>query len=311
MQVKPARATLASMHERPSNNAETGRQSPRRKPLWWRVILGASQGFFADGALSLAASLAFYTLVSFAPLLVLAVWLGTTLGYDTRQLLLGQIADMAGADARATAAAIYDSASERPALGSITGMAGIVMALVGATTVFAQLQAALNRIWRIRSRPGHAVWGWLRQRILSIGVIAAIAFVLIVSLLASTALGLLLARTGPAWDVLNQIVSAAVMAVLFAVLFRYLPDARLPWRRVWWGGLVTSVLFALGKWAISLYLSNGGIGGAYGAASSLAVLLVWVYYSGAIFFFGAEVVRAWARERGEDMRVQPHAELLG
>lgn len=273
-------------------------------------MLGAFGGFFTDRALALAASLAFYTLLSFAPLLVLVVWLSTTIGYDARQFMLDQIADMAGPGARATAASIYDSARERPSLGSITGIASIVMALIGATTVFAQLQASLNRIWGIRSRPGNALWGWLRQRVLSIGVIAAIGFVLIVSLLASAALGLLLTQSGPVWDVLNQAISAVVMGALFAVLFRYLPDARLPWRRVWWGGLITSVLFTLGKWAIGLYLSSGSVGGAYGAASSLAVLLVWVYYSGAIFFFGAEVVHAWAHERDEGMQMQPHAESL-
>ncbi|HET7299778.1 MAG TPA: YihY/virulence factor BrkB family protein [Oleiagrimonas sp.] len=297
------------MYKLRSNGEGTDRPQPR-KPLWWRVTFGAVRGFFTDGALSLAASLAFYTLLSFAPLLVLVVWLSTTIGYDTRQMLLNQIADMAGPGARATAATIYDSARERPSLGSITGIASIVMSLIGATTVFAQLQTSLNRIWCIRSRPGHAVWGWLRQRILSIGVIAAIGFVLIVSLLASAALGLLLARSGSTWDVFNQAISALVMAGLFAVLFRYLPDARLPWRRVWWGGLITSILFTLGKWAIGLYLSSGSVGGAYGAASSLAVLLVWVYYSGAIFFFGAEVVHVWAGERDEGMHLQPHAETL-
>lgn len=284
---------------------------PRKpRPLWWRVTLGAFGGFFDDGALALSASLAFYTLVSFAPLLVLVVWLSTMTGYDTRQMLLDQLASIAGPDARTTAATIYDSARERPSLGSITGIASIVMALIGATTVFAQLQTSLNRIWGIRARPGNALWGWLRQRVLSIGVIAAVGFVLIVSLLASAALSLLLPRSGPTWDVLNQGISAAVMAVLFAVLFRYLPDARLPWCRVLWGGLITSILFSIGKWAIGLYLSSGSVGGAYGAASSLAVLLVWVYYSGAIFFFGAEVVHAWARERDEGMQVQPHAESL-
>ncbi|HET7267420.1 MAG TPA: YihY/virulence factor BrkB family protein, partial [Oleiagrimonas sp.] len=213
-------------------------------------------------------------------------------------------------EARTMAMTIFDNARERPSLGSITGIASIVMVLVGATTVFAQLQASLNGIWGIRARPGRAVWGWLRQRVLSVGVIAATGFVLIVSLLASATLGLLLPRHGAAWDAINQVIVAAIMAVLFATLFRYLPDARLPWRRVMWGGLITALLFTLGKWAIGLYLSSGSIGGVYGAAGSLAVLLVWVYYSGAIFFFGAEVVRAWSRERGESLLVHSHAQLL-
>lgn len=290
------------------NDGKADQQSRKQRPLWWRVITGAISGFFTDHALALAASLAFYTLLSLAPLLVLVVWLSTMTGYDTRHMLLDQIARVAGPDARTTAATIYDSARERPSLGGFTGIASIFMALIGATTVFAQLQASLNSIWCIRARPGNALWAWLRQRVLSIGVIAAIGFVLIVSLLASAVMGLLLPHGGPVWEAFNQGVSAAVMAVLFAVLFRYLPDARLPWCRVLWGGVITAVLFAFGKWAISLYLSSGSIGGAYGAASSLALLLVWVYYSGAIFLFGAEVVHVWARERAESPQLQPHAE---
>lgn len=273
-------------------------------------MLDAVHGFFADGVLALSASLAFYTMLSFAPLLVLVIWLSTLTGYDTRQMLLDQLAGIAGPGARTTAATIYDSARERPSLGSITGIASIVMALVGATTVFAQLQTSLNRIFGIRARPGRALWGWLRQRVLSVGVIAAFGFVLIVSLLASALLGMLLSRSGAAWDVANQIISTAIMAVLFAVLFRYLPDARLPWRKVMWGGLITALLFALGKWAIGLYLASGSISGVYGAAGSLAVLLVWMYYSGAIFFFGAEVVHAWARAGDARLPLPPHAESL-
>lgn len=282
----------------------------RLAPFWWRVLLGAVRGFFADRALALSASLAFYTMLSFAPLLVLVVWLSTLTGYDAREMLLDQLAGMAGPEARVMAVTIFDGARERPSLGSITGVVSIAMVLVGATTVFAQLQASLNSIWGIRARPGRALWGWLRQRVLSVGVIAATGFVLIVSLLASAALGFLLPRHGAAWDVINQVITAAIMAVLFATLFRYLPDARLPWRQVLWGGLITALLFTLGKWAIGLYLSSGSIGGVYGAAGSLAVLLVWVYYSGAIFFFGAEIVRAWSRERGESLLLHSHAESL-
>jgi len=143
--------------------------------------------------------------------------------------------------------------------------------------------------------------------VLSIGVIAVKVFVMVVSLLVSSLLGMLLPLKGSMWDVLNQVISTAVLALLFALLFRYLPDARLPWRRVIWSGVITALLFALGKWMIGIYLSSGNIGGAYGAAGSLVVLLVWVYYSGAIFF-GAEVVHAWALERGDHEQLSHHTE---
>ena len=272
-----------------------------------RVLKDAFKGFLQHDAMSLAAALSFYTLLSFAPLLVLSLWFGSLLGYDAQQTILGEIADMAGPDARQAAQAVFDNAVERPRLGSIAGIIGIGVVLVGATTVFAQLQSALNRIWRIRAEPRNALWGWLRQRVLSIGVIGAVVFVLVVSLVASSLLGVLLDHQGTLWDTVNQIVTTAVFALLFALLFRYLPDARLPWHRTLRGGVVTAILFALGKWLIGYYLASGNVGSAYGAASSLVILLVWVYYSGAIFLFGAEVVRAWALERGESIEPTAYA----
>ena len=292
----------------PTQNSSPDKDRHPSRPLLWRVLVRTFNGFFDHDVLSLSASLSFYTLLSFAPLLLLGVWLTSTVGYDVRQTLLDQIGQLAGSEARTTAAAVYASAHQHPSIGTFAGIVGIVISVVGATTVFAQLQASLNLIWGLRAHPGNAVWEWLHRRVLSIGVIAATVFVMVVSLLVSSLLGMLLPLKGSVWDVLNQVISTAVLAVLFALLFRYLPDARLPWRRVTWGGVVTALLFALGKWVIGIYLSSGNIGGAYGAAGSLVVLLVWVYYSGAIFFFGAEVVHAWALERGDHVPLSQHTE---
>lgn len=273
----------------------------------WRVPLQAVSSFLSDDALTLCAALSFYTLLSFAPLLVLAVWATGSLAPDAQEAMLSQLGALAGEDARLTAQAVVESANERPALGSVAGLVGIGTSVVGATTVFAQLQSSLNAIWGIKARPHNAVRGWLRRRVLSIGVIAAIVFVLIVSLLVSSALGLLLTRSGPFWDIANQAISVVVFAFLFALLFRYLPDARLPWRSAAWGGLATAALFGVGKWVIGLYLARGDVGGAYGAAGSLVVLLVWVYYSAAIFFFGAELVKAWVSAHGGAIEPAAHA----
>jgi len=292
----------------PTQNSSPDKDRHPSRPLLWRVLVRTFNGFFDHDVLSLSASLSFYTLLSFAPLLLLGVWLTSTVGYDVRQTLLDQIGQLAGSEARTTAAAVYASAHQHPSIGTFAGIVGIVISVVGATTVFAQLQASLNLIWGLRAHPGNAVWEWLHRRVLSIGVIAATVFVMVVSLLVSSLLGMLLPLRGSVWDVLNQVISTAVLAVLFALLFRYLPDARLPWRRVTWGGVITALLFALGKWVIGIYLSSGNIGGAYGAAGSLVVLLVWVYYSGAIFFFGAEVVHAWALERGDHVHLSQHTE---
>ncbi len=278
----------------------------RVSPL--KLARRVASDFLADDVLTLSAALAFYTLLSFAPLLVLGVWASSSLAPGAQDAMLGQIQSLAGDDARLAAQAVVDSANKRPSLGSIAGIVGIVTSLVGATTVFAQLQASLNHIWGIKAKPTNAIWGWLRRRVLSMGVILAIAFVLAASLLLSTALGAVLTRTGPLWDIVNQAVTAVVFGVLFALLFRYLPDARLRWRHAVLGGVVTAILFAIGKWLIGFYLARGDVGGAYGAAGSLVVLLVWVYYSGAIFFFGAELVQAWLALTGEWIEPAAHAE---
>ena len=272
-----------------------------------RIVRRALKNFSDDEVMSKSAALSYYTLLSFAPLIVLSVWVSSTLAPGTQELMLEQIAAVAGEDARAAAEVVIASAEQRPSLGSIAGLVGVLVLAVGATTVFAQLQASLNHIWGIEAKPSNALWGWLRQRILSIGVIAAIVFVLIVSLLVSTALGLFLTRSGPLWDILNQLLSTLMFAGLFTLLFRYLPDAYLPWHRAARGGLLTAILFGIGKWLIGLYLARGEVGGAYGAAGSLVVLLVWVYYSSAIFFFSAEVVQAWLMENGEAIEPAPHA----
>lgn len=283
----------------------------RRIRYAYGILRRAVRNFSDDDVMSKSAALSYYTLLSFAPLMVLGVWLSSTLAPGSQELMLEQIALIAGADARNAAQLVIASAERHPSLGSVAGITGIGVSIVGATTVFAQLQASLNRIWGIEAKPSNALWGWLRQRVLSIGVIAAIVFVLIVSLLASAALGLLLTRSGPLWDALNQILSTLVFAGLFALLFRYLPDADLPWPRALRGGLLTAILFGIGKWLIGLYLTRGEVGGAYGAAGSVVVLLVWVYYSSAIFFFTAEVVQAWLLERGEAITPAAHAVAAG
>lgn len=198
---------------------------------------------------------------------------------------------------------MIDSASKRPALGSVAGMTGIVVALVGATSVFGQLQTSLNDIWHTTPKPAGAVWGWLRRRVLSVSLLVSTGFFLCVSLIVSAGLGTFLNGTGILWTVVDQLITTAVFGALFAGLFRYLPDARLSWRHAFAGGLVTAVLFALGKTLITLYIAHASVGGAYGAAGSLVALLVWIYYASAIFFFGAEAVKGWLEAHGS--RVEP------
>lgn len=271
------------------------------------VVKRAGICFMDDKVLTLSASLSFYTLLSFAPLMVLAVWASSALGYDAQASLLDQIALLAGPSAREAAEAVINSAQEEPSFGSLAGIAGVGVSLLAATTVFAQLQTSLNTIWGIEVDKRNAIWSWLKSRFLSIGVIAAVGFILIVSLIASAVIGMLLSNTGLVWETLNQVMSAVFLAGLFTLLFRYLPDARLPWPHAVKGAVVTALFFSVGKTLIGMYLANGQIGGAYGAASSVVLLLVWVYYSGAIFFFGAEIIQAWLNEQGEVIPAAAHA----
>ena len=292
----------------------SSRSAPDSKPEP-KVLLRARNAFvgsfgraLSNDILTLAAALAFYTMLSFAPLIVLAIWAASLAGSGAQDAMLDELRAVVGEEARAAAEAVIRSGKLRLDIGSVAGIAGCVVLVVGATTVFAQLQSSLNLIFGIVAKPSNAVWGWLRRRVLSLGVILAIGFVLIVSLIVSAALGWLLPRGGVAIDAANEIASAIVFAFLFGLLFRYLPDARIGWRAALFGGLATAVLFALGKWAIGIYLAHGDVGGAYGAAGSLVVLLVWVYYSAAIFFYGAELTACALETAGIEIRPLAHAE---
>lgn len=282
------------------------RLSAGRKPgAFPRLLVDAARGYLDDNAAALSAALSYYTLLSFAPLMVLAVWATASMGNGAQEAMLHQMEVLAGPEASEVARSVIEQAERRPSLGTLAGIAGIVVSVIAATSVFAQLQQSLNRIWNIEARRDKAVWFWLRRRILSIGVVAAIVFVALVSMLASALIGILFASSGPAWDIFNQLVTAFIFVGLFSLLFRYLPDARLPWHDAVHGGLVTAILFTIGKSLLGLYLSSGQIGGAYGTAGSVVLLMVWVFYASTIFFFGAEYVQARLNCAGRSIPPSP------
>jgi membrane protein len=249
-------------------------------------------GFVDDDVLTLAAALAFYTTLSFAPMLVLGLWLVSSAGPDARVAILSEIGALAGGDAQAAAAVVIHNAHARPAIGSIAGIAGIVVLLIGASSVFAQLQYSLNIIWRVQALETASWWTWARRRVVSAGLLGATLFVLAASLVISSVLGFALPRSGYLWDLANQIVSLAVITALFAALFRYLPDIRLRWSEAGTGAFATAALFGVGKLLIGQYLVHSDVGGPYGSVGSVVLFLVWVYYSATIFLFGAELIKA-------------------
>lgn len=273
------------------------------------VVRRAMRVFLVHDVFAMAAALAFYTLLSFAPLIVIVLWTISTFGWATRDMLLGEVAAVAGNDARIVAQAIIDSVQNHKPIGMAARVFGLGVVIYGSTLVFAQLQSTLNLIWDIPPRSSNAVWGWMRRRIVSAGVLLAIGFVLIVSTLLSTAMGLALTQKGLSWDIFNELFSTAIFSGLFAALFRYLPDARLHWRHAWGGGAMAAVMFEIGKWVISVCLARENIGGVYGAAGSIVVLLVWTYYSAIVFFFSAELLEAWVIEGGETVPFGPRPGL--
>jgi len=193
---------------------------------------------------------------------------------------------------------VVQNANSTPATGLIATLIGFVTLIVGASGVFGQMQTSLNFIWGVQSKPGRGILGLLQDRVLSFGFILVVGFLLLISLLLTTAIAFIAEWFGgivPAIEMLiqvaNAILSLAVITLLFAMIFKFLPDAKIAWRDVWIGALITAALFTVGKEVLGLYLGKSGVGSSYGAAGSLIVLLLWVYYSAQILFFGAEFTK--------------------
>jgi membrane protein len=260
-----------------------------------------------------AAALAYYTVFALPPLLVLLIMLAGALWdpQDVRRAMEGQFAALVGGDAATTIHDMIESGEQRKA-GVVATILGFGALLFGATGAFLQLQSALNRAWEVRPDPKRGgIRNFLTKRLLSLGMILGVAFLTIVSLALSALLGAfgdtLTFIPAPVLLALNFALSFAVLTVLFASIFKLLPDAKIEWRHVWVGATVTSLLFVIGKFAIGLYLGRSSPGDAYGAASVLAVILVWVYYAGMIVLFGAEFTQAWAHQRGAAIEPEPGA----
>ena len=266
------------------------------KPM--KVLKEFGAGAMKHDLMTLAAALAFYTALSLAPLILILLWVIGLLGEGSQAQFVQEIQNNIGANAAESIRGIVESADQKPELGSIAGIVGVLTLLFSASGVFAQLQASLNVIWDAAADSSAGVGTWLKKRLLSMGMVIAFGFLAAVSLAVSAAITYMLDGSGGIWGTLNWFVSVGVFAVLFAMMFSYLPDRRLPMKEALIGGLLTSVLFSLGKSVIGLYLGRSAVGSAYGAAGSLLVFLVWVYYSSLIVFIGAELTRSLHAFRG-------------
>ncbi|MEJ8825076.1 YihY/virulence factor BrkB family protein [Variovorax humicola] len=273
----------------------------------YNLCRDAVMAWVDDFAPSMGAAISYYTIFSLAPLLVIVIAItGAIFGRDAAQAqIVAQIGGLVGQDGAAAVQAILHAAADTDK-GLVAGAVSVVVLLVGATTVFAELQSALDRIWHVpeKEKPS-GVWAVLRARVLSFGLILGVAFLLIVSLLVSAALAAFDNWFGglmPGWEVLmqalNLLISFGIVTLLFAMIYKLMPTARIAWRDVWIGAGVTALLFELGKLLIGLYLGKSGVTQAFAAAGSLVVLVAWVYYAAQIFLLGAEFTKVYADAHG-------------
>lgn len=259
-----------------------------------------------DKALRLSAALAYYSIFSIAPLFVIAIGIaGVVLGEEAVQgQLQATLSDYVGPVAAQSVQEMVKSAA-KPGQGAVATVVGFATLLLGAGGVFGQLKDALNSIWEVKSLSGSGVSGFVRERLLSFGMVLVIGFLLLASLLATTVIAGLshylearFALPSFIWSAVNFVVSFGLSTALFALIFKVLPDAKIEWRSVWIGAGVTALLFELGKFGLSFYLGREGTASSFGAAGSIVLLLLWVYYASCILFFGAEFTQVYARAAG-------------
>ena len=283
----------------------------------WHLIKEAASDWSRDRAPRLGAALAYYTVFSLVPFLVVVIAvIGLVFGEEAAQsAILSQIAELVGEQ---TAAAIKDmiQRADQPSTGLFATGLAVATLLLGASGVFGQLQDALNTVWGVEPKEGRGVWGFIKDRFLSFVAVLGTGFLLLVSLILSSALaafgkwfGELLPLPETVLQFMNFAMSFVIITGLFALIFKILPDAKVAWRDVWIGAVLTSALFTIGKFALGLYLGKSNVASAYGAAGSLVLVLLWVYYSAQILLYGAEFTQVYANRIGDRIVPAPDARV--
>lgn len=259
-----------------------------------------------DKAPLLAAALAYFALFSIAPLLLVAIAVaGLFFGQAATQTqVMGTISELVGEEGADAIGSMIAGASEKTGQGVVGLVGGIIALLFGASGVFAHLKDVLNTIWEVEAPPKKGILAKVGEKLWSVGMVLSVGFILLVSLLLSSALSAIGSQMSAmlpmpewVWHVIQLLVSFGVITLLFAAIFKYIPDAHIEWRDVWGGAAFTSLLFVVGKFLIGLYLGRSAVGSAYGAAGSIIIVLLWLYYSSLIVLFGGEFTEVWARRR--------------
>ncbi|BAY82923.1 putative ribonuclease BN [Calothrix parasitica NIES-267] len=272
----------------------------------WRLLKETFKEWNEDKASRLAAALSYYTIFSLAPLLIITIAIaGAVFGDDAaRGEVVRQIQGLVGKDGAEVIQTALQNA-QRPDTRNIASIISIGVLLFGASNVFAQIQDALNTIWEVKPKPGRSFIQVLRKRFLSFAMVGGVGFLLLVSLIVNAGLAAmvnyftnLIPGIDWIWQIANFAISFAVITVLFAIIYKFMPDVEIAWSDVWVGSAITSLLFVIGKSLLGLYLGNGSFGSAYGAAGSLVVVLAWINYAAQIIFFGAEFTQVYASKYG-------------
>lgn len=273
----------------------------------WGMVKEVIDNWSADKAPRMGAALAYYSIFSLAPIVVIAISIAGIV-FEEKAAHGGIVREIEGTVGEPAAAAIEELVKNagKSGGGHFAAALSLVLLLFGASGVFVELQDSLNTIWKVPPREGSGVWNWIRDRFLSFAAVFGTGFLLLVSLIVSAALSAMSKYFTPAsmpggpalWMAANTLVSLVFIALLFALIFKWLPDVKIDWRDVWTGAALTAILFTIGKYLIGLYLGRSSTTSAYGAAGSLVVILVWVYYSTQIMLFGAEFTRVYALRCG-------------
>ena len=284
-----------------------------------KVVIQSFKGFAEDKIPKYSASLAYTTVFSFGPLLIVIIFLCSLFfGQEATQgKIYSQMQQFVGQDAALQLQTIIKNASLE-GKGTVAAVIGIITLLFGATAVFAEIQDSINTIWGLKTKPKKGLWKMVRNRFLSFSVVVSLGFLLLVSLAISTIIEGLSEKLKASFPdvtvvifyILDLLISFVVITALFAVIFKVLPDAKTKWKDILPGALASGILFMIGKFVISFYIGKSNVGSTYGAAGSLVVLLLWVYYSAMILYLGAEFAKAWSSHKGSSIQPNDYAVAL-
>ena len=266
------------------------------------MLKNAAMHIFEDDIFTLAGAVAFFATLSIAPLMVILLSVTGLFSASFHQEIVAELELLLGPAASRVIDVILTNIEQQELAGRISAVISVVILIFSSTAVFVQLQKAMNKIWGVRSKPSRAVRNWFKKRLVSIVIILGMGLILVASVLLKTALGLIFGDMGGLMSLLSTMGNILIYFILFGAMLIYVPDAKLAWRDIGVGALITALFFHFGKWLIGRYLSFSGIGSAYGAAGTLVVGLLWVYYSTLVIFLGTELAKAYALSHGDRVK---------